>query len=185
MSQETIKSDLIVFSHIKWVDPLQRLHHLVHRYAEDRRIFFVERPQVVDNLNAHLEIEDRGSIAIVTPYIPSLLKTSEKHDEIRSLLDELIEDEKIHQFHLWYSDAVAYKYSHHLVPTLLIYDGFSATKTEDHELEKSLIDRADLILCDQSDRAIKSWEQDFETVRNLERWALRNKIQQFVHMSTL
>lgn len=184
MSHEPLKSDLIVFSHIKWSDPLQRLHHLIQRYSYDRRIFFIERPQMVDGLNPHLEIEDRGQVAVVTPYIPALLKPSEKQEEVRDLLDDLLEDEKVHQFHLWYSDALAYKYSQHLVPTLLIYDGFSASRTEEHELEKSLIDRADLILCDQNEKAIASWEQDFETVRNLERWALKNKLQQFVRMST-
>ena len=39
--------DLIVFSHLRWVFVYQRPQHLLSRLARDRRVFYVEEPDLV------------------------------------------------------------------------------------------------------------------------------------------
>ncbi|QDK38156.1 glycosyltransferase family 1 protein [Bdellovibrio sp. NC01] len=207
MNTGSVSLDMIVFSHVRWSDVYQRLHHLMVRYARNRRIFFFEKPQIGDQKESSFEHQYRSGVHVVTPHIPYNFTSTERHDDCRSYIDTLMDEEGVAKFHLWYSDASALKYSEHLIPVLTIYDGFSNSLVTDHESEQILINKADLILNQHpqqkpqlavgsdvtSDYLLKTfdernqhlaWDQSWRCVADLEEEAMRRKIRKATELLT-
>lgn len=207
MNTSSAGLDMIVFAHVRWSDVYQRLHHLMVRYARNRRIFFFEKPQIIDAKESSFESHYRSGVHIMTPHIPLTYTTSERQNECRSFIDTLMDEENVSKFQLWYSDASALKYSEHLIPVLTIYDGFSNSLVTDHESEQILINKADLILNlhpqqkgllavgaeASADYLLKpeeerhqqlAWDQSWRCVADLEEEAMRRKIRKATELLT-
>jgi len=81
----TALQDLVCFSHLRWDFVYQRPQHLMSRFAQTRRVTFVEEPVFEPGANAHLRVSRR--IAGVTVVVPVL-------DEGANLRD-IIEDQRV------------------------------------------------------------------------------------------
>lgn len=156
MTQLCPNSDLIVFSHVRWDDPFQRIHHLMTRYASHRRIYFVERPQIIEHLQPFMDFQQRTNIRLLTPHLPMEFSTTQRTQICRNLIDDVINEEKIENFSLWYNDPLAIKFTDHLIPSLTIYDGFHHKSSEHSELERRLVNKADLVLAESSPKKAPS-----------------------------
>src|SRR5580704_10528038 len=62
--------DLICLSHLRWNFVFQRPQHLMSRFAQDRRVFFVEEP-VFDANKPELRIATcrQSGVHVVTPHL--------------------------------------------------------------------------------------------------------------------
>lgn len=142
--------DLICISHLRWNFVYQRPQHLMSRFTKLYRVFFVEEP-ILDAPSRYNEIyEDPATgVCVVTPHLPS--STENFQEELRSLLDLLIETHNISNMVLWYYMPLGLSFTDHLKPALTIYDcmdehsGFKFAHPAVREAEQQLMDRADVV----------------------------------------
>jgi UDP-galactopyranose mutase len=142
--------DLVCFSHLRWNFVYQRPQHLMSRTVRERRVFFVEEPELSDT-TAYMEmVEDPSGVVVVKPHLPPGLSEEETDAAMQKLVDQFFAEE-IGEFILWYYTPMALGFSRHLKPALTVYDCmdelslFKGAPAKLHDLEKELIARADLI----------------------------------------
>lgn len=143
--------DLVCLSHLRWNFVWQRPQHLLSRFARTGRVFFVEEPVFTNESVARLEINRHESnVTVVVPHIPD--SQIEQSLEIqRELLDQLLSEQNIKNFILWFYTPLAYGFAAHLKPQITIYDcmdelsAFKGAPPELLEREKSLFTVADAV----------------------------------------
>ncbi len=143
--------DLICLSHLRWNFVYQRPQHLMHRFAKERRVFYIEEPYY-DSARPRLEVTPQGDgVTVVVPHLPE--NTSRFLAEVyhMMLLDDLILDERINRYVLWYYTPMARAISRHLTPLATVYDcmdelaAFQGAPTEMQRNEHELLVNADLV----------------------------------------
>ncbi|HEV7810889.1 MAG TPA: hypothetical protein VGO64_09835, partial [Candidatus Limnocylindrales bacterium] len=125
------------------------------RAAQDRRVFFVEEPLPESVSEPRLRMGRRGRVTVVTPVVPEGLSDEATRDIVRSLVDELVGTEHIIRPVLWFYTPMALPWSRHLAAraSAVVYDsmdflaGFLGAPPELLQLERELLDRADLVFC--------------------------------------
>lgn len=145
-----IKNDLLAFSQTRWGFVYQRTQQLLSRYAKHRRVFFVEEPLFTDTTQiSYRKIFVENGVEVIKPVLPTDLSSQEIAEAMKRVVDDLIEDEFIINFSVWYDSATAIDYSRHLSPISTIYDCVKETNPEKpselsiHEIE--LLEKADLV----------------------------------------
>lgn len=145
-------ADLICLSHLRWNFVFQRPQHLMSRYALSRRVYFVEEPIFHEHLTAAtVTLEPHGRLLVVTPQLPTAFTPAQVLAAQRSLLSQLIANEHIQHYVLWYYTPQALRFSDHLSPDVVVYDcmdELSAFKNADPDLprlERELMRRADVV----------------------------------------
>src|SRR5687767_10212005 len=145
-------ADLICLSHLRWNFVFQRPQHLMSRYAISRRVYFVEEPIFHEHLTAAtVAMEPHGHLLVVTPQLPTSFNPTQILAAQRSLLSQLIANEHIDHYVLWYYTPQALRFSDHLKPDAVVYDcmdELSAFKNADPrlpQLERELMRRADVV----------------------------------------
>lgn len=116
-------NDLLVFSHLRWDFVYQRPQHLLSRHAKFRRVFYFEEPVfgMTDIPRLHLRETTEG-VQVVVPYLPSSIKAEHMEDALRDLVDELVFEEDLSNFTLFYYTPMALGFSRHLEPVSIIFD---------------------------------------------------------------
>ncbi len=120
------------------------------RGARDGRVYFFEEP-IRDAALASLSLERQGGLTIAVPHLPDGLNAATETALLRALLDDLIAQEEIVAYTLWYYTPMALAFSRHLSPALIVYDcmdelsAFAQAPPALHELEAELLLRADLV----------------------------------------
>lgn len=145
-------SDLLVFSHLRWDFVFQRPQHLLSRFAKYRRVYYFEEPVfgMTDIPRLHLRETTEG-VQVVVPYLPKNTKAEDLEPALRDLVDELIFEEDLSQYALWYYTPMALGFSRHLEPVSIIFDKmdelslFKGAPQELIDREAELMKRADLV----------------------------------------
>lgn len=141
--------DVVCLSHLRWSFVFQRPQHLLSRCAQERRVFFFEEPVFVDG-PTHLEltISEEG----VHVAVPHIQHGSERIDEIQAqMLSELLRDQRIERYVLWYYTPMALPFTEQLHPLAVVYDcmdQLAAFKNASPDLvprERLLLSRADVV----------------------------------------
>ena len=121
-SNPTALTDLVCLSHLRWNHVFQRPHHLMSRFARERRVFFVEEP-VASAGPARLETQlSPEGVRVVTPHLPAGLDEEGTHDALRELLAGHLAAEGAHRYALWYYTPMALPFTRHLAPLAVAYD---------------------------------------------------------------
>jgi UDP-galactopyranose mutase len=143
--------DLICLSHLRWDFVYQRPQHLMSRFAAERRVFYVEEP-VFQGVAPRLEVQrSPDNVCVVTPFLPSEHGETHVNHLQEQLLNELLEEQNIQQYVLWYYTPAALRYSRHLRPLATLYDCmdelslFLGAPAELRQQELELFARADLV----------------------------------------
>ena len=123
MNSQCEKSDLLVFSHLRWDFVFQRPQHLLSRHAKNRRVFYFEEPVfgMTDTPSLHLR-ESQENVQIVVPYLPAGIEASEVEAAMKELVDELVYEEDLTDMTIWYYTPMALSFSNHLQPSVVIFD---------------------------------------------------------------
>jgi len=142
--------DVVCLSHLRWDFVFQRPHHLLSRYARDRRVFFIEEPEFgTETLD--LRLYERGGVTVAVPQLPANVSPGAAEAFQRALLDGLFDRFGIADHVLWYYTPMAMAFSRHLQPQAVVYDcmdELSAFRFAPPELlrrETELLARADLV----------------------------------------
>lgn len=145
-----IKNDLLAFSQTRWGFVYQRTQYLLSRYAKHRRVFFIEEPNFADTTQiSYRKIFAENGIEVIKPVLPQDLGQSEITEAMKRVVDDLLEDEFIINFSIWYDTPKAIDYSRHLSPISTIYDCIAESSPEKPEelsvQEIELLEKADLV----------------------------------------
>jgi glycosyltransferase involved in cell wall biosynthesis len=144
--------DVVCLSHLRWNFVFQRPQHLLTRCATERRVFFVEEPIFTAGITPRLRIERSESVIVVVPHLPEGLDPDEGVSLQRLLLDELMRDERITDYLLWYYTPMALAFTTHLSPRAIVYDcmdelsAFKGAPSALKQREADLMRRASLVL---------------------------------------
>lgn len=141
--------DLICFSHLRWSFVFQRPQHLLSRCARERRVYFVEEPEFGDTLD-HLEVKksDDG-VLVVVPYLHHATRDPEAAQA--ALLSELLTNEQIERYVLWYYTPMALPVASELEPLATVYDcmdqlsAFKGAPPALLDRERELFRKADVV----------------------------------------
>ena len=142
--------DVLCLSHLRWDFVYQRPQHLLSRCARERRVFYVE-PPVGGVVEPRLEVAERDGVRVAVPRIPDDLDERTSADVQRRLLDNLLREQAIERYVLWYYTPMALDFTHHLLPLATVYDcmdelsafAFAPPALRAHEAD--LLRRADLV----------------------------------------
>lgn len=145
--------DLVCLSHLRWDFVYQRPQHLLSRFANQRRVFFVEEPIITNEPEARLDVSRReGGLHVVVPHVPQDLMSDDKLGTVqRELLDRLFAEHGIDEHVLWYYTPMAIPWSRHLKPLAVVYDcmdelsAFKGAPRAMKDAEAELFTRADLV----------------------------------------
>lgn len=144
--------DLVCFSHLRWDFVYQRPHHLMSRFAHERRVFYIEEPRVRPGPN-HLDVKvDHSGVTIAIPYLSSELSKQAGKDMHQNLIEELVSDHLVSRYIAWYYTPMAVAYTQRLRPDLIVYDcmdelaAFNGAPPAMASREAELLEMADLVL---------------------------------------
>ena len=147
--QRVNQFDLICFSHLRWSFVFQRPQHLLSRYARERRVFFVEEPIFDDGPDRlELTVSDEN-VHVVVPYLKH--GTLDTDAAQATLLHELMAQQAIRRYVLWYYTPMALPIAQDLEPLSIVYDcmdqlaAFKGAPPELLECERELFKRADVV----------------------------------------
>ena len=143
--------DLICFSHLRWNFVYQRPQHLLTRFSNNFRVFYVEEPIFDDNHVNKLTLYQKSeTLYVVVPHLKHPLSEQEIASLQKELLDDLFNTMNITKYILWYYTPMALKFSDHLKAEMVVYDcmdelsNFKFAPPELKDKEKELFDLADL-----------------------------------------
>lgn len=116
-------TDLLVFSHLRWDFVFQRPQHLLTRHAKHRRVFYFEEPVfgMTEVPRLHLR-ETSENVLVVIPYLPSNIDPEKMEAAMIDLVDELVYEEELIDYSIWYYTPMALAFSRHLEPRAIIFD---------------------------------------------------------------
>ncbi len=143
--------DLICFSHLRWNFVYQRPQHLLSRFANYTRVFFIEEPIFYNDSNK-LEIDKPfKNVYVIVPYLKNGCTEKEVIKAQKKMIDNLISAMEIETFFSWYYTPMALPFTKHLKPSLLVYDcmdelsAFKFAPPILKETEKLLLKKADIV----------------------------------------
>lgn len=148
--------DLVCFAHLHWDFVWQRPQHLLSRFAEYGRVFYVEDAfyHNDDLIEPHIEIKERqNGLKVVVVHLPQRLR----HDENAAdqaqfeVLSHFFSEQGLTKYIFWYYTPMALGKSRHFQPLLTVYDcmdelaAFKFAPPELREREQELFQKADLV----------------------------------------
>lgn len=143
-------TDLICFSHLRWNFVYQRPQHLMSRFSQKLRVFFIEEPYFDDENYFDVTNPEEG-MWLVVPHLSKGLSREEVIRQQKEFLSRLLIKMSINQYVTWYYTPMALRISDHLTPILLVYDcmdeltAFKFAPQELKDLEMSLLNKADVV----------------------------------------
>ncbi|GAB3417836.1 glycosyltransferase [Niabella aquatica] len=144
------KTDLIVFSHLRWYFVYQRPQHLISRFTDVYRTIYIEEPVFVQDDDNYALCYDSSGVIIITPGIKEE-GTRDVSQVMKNILQQLFADLNITDYILWYYTPMALPFSRQLAPVFTVYDcmdelsAFKYAPPELLRLEEELLSKADII----------------------------------------
>ena len=148
--------DLVCFAHLHWDFVWQRPQHLLSRFAQHGRVFYVEDAfyHADDSGEPHMEVKERqDGVRVVVAHLPQRLRADEAGaDQAQAeLLTRFFHEQRITTYAFWYYTPMALGKSRPFRPVLTVYDcmdelaNFKFAHPELKSRERELFDKADLV----------------------------------------
>src|SRR2546422_774955 len=117
--------EIIVFSHLRWDFVYQRPQHLLSRLASKRRVIFIEEPIADENAAPRWEkTSPQKNVFVFRPRTPSPSRgySDEQLFYLKPLVADLIREENLSDYVLWFYTPMALPLSEQLKPKAIVYD---------------------------------------------------------------
>ena len=148
--------DLVCFAHLHWDFVWQRPQHLLTRFAQHGRVFYVEDAfyHEDDFIEPHLEVKERqNGVQVLVAHLPSHLRDQEAASDAAQyeVLKQFFAAHAITTYAFWYYTPMALNKSRQFKPVLTVYDcmdelaQFKFAPPELREREQELFQKADLV----------------------------------------
>ncbi|WP_201987658.1 glycosyltransferase family 1 protein [Hymenobacter rubidus] len=148
--------DLVCFAHLHWDFVWQRPQHLLSRFAQHGRVFYVEDAfyHNDDLIEPHVEIKERqNGVKVVVVHLPQRLRADEAAaDQAQfEVLSHYFSEQGVTNYLFWYYTPMALGKSRQFQPKLTVYDcmdelaNFKFAHPELKSREQELFSKADLV----------------------------------------
>lgn len=145
--------DLICFSHLRWDFVLQRPQHLMQRFAQSSRVFYVEEVIPTDHHLPYLEFHafEGTSVTAVRPRVPHRAEPALRETLLAGLLDQMTILLGVRDPLLWFYTPMMWPAAAHLPASAIVYDcmdELSAFRFAAQDLvrnEAALMEAADVV----------------------------------------
>lgn len=145
-------TDIFCFSHLRWGFVFQRPQHLLTRFADVTRVFYMEEPIFYDGENKLDANRQNGKeIYVLVPYLHHSTPREDINNELAKMVSHVIESYNIRSFWAWYYTPMALDFTRHLHPSLTVYDcmdelaAFKFAPAELKDREQELLNKADIV----------------------------------------
>ncbi len=147
-------SDVVCWSHLRWHEGLQRPQQLMARFAQGRRVFFIEEP-IDDDVSRLVARKEGGGVVVVEVHLARGLGAQDRTAEAKGLIELLYAQEHIEAPIAWHTSPLLYEIARELPAVVVVYDAgpvLSAppTSPELSELEGELLTDADVVFASDS-----------------------------------
>lgn len=148
--------DVVCFAHLHWDFVWQRPQHLMSRFAQQGRVFYVEDAFFHDNdeVRPHLELKERQhGLQVVVAHLPDRLRHDAQAADAaqNTLLHAFFREQHLTNYLFWYYTPMALGKSGGFAPALTVYDcmdelaNFKFAPPELRAREQELFGKADLV----------------------------------------
>ncbi len=148
--------DLVCFAHLHWDFVWQRPQHLLSRFAQHGRVFYVEDAffHADDLVEPHLEVKERqNGVKVLVVHLPHRLRADEAASDQAQfgVLSKFFKESGVGQFVAWYYTPMALGKARLFAPALTVYDcmdelaQFKGAPPELRQREQELFQKADLV----------------------------------------
>ncbi|WP_170172470.1 glycosyltransferase family 1 protein [Hymenobacter rigui] len=150
--------DLVCFAHLHWDFVWQRPQHLMSRFAQHGRVFYVEEAffHADDLIEPHMEVKERQhGLKVLVVHLPNRLRGPEHEaaaDQAQfEVLSHYFAEQGLTQYIFWYYTPMALGKSRFFKPALTVYDcmdelaAFKFAPPTLREREQELFEKADLV----------------------------------------
>jgi glycosyltransferase involved in cell wall biosynthesis len=148
--------DLVCFAHLHWDFVWQRPQHLLSRFAQYGRVFYVEDAffHVDDVIEPHMEVKERqNGVKVLVVHLPNHLRGDEAASDQAQfgVLSRFFAENGLNQYVFWYYTPMALGKSRLFTPALTVYDcmdelaQFKFAPPELRQREQELFEKADLV----------------------------------------
>lgn len=148
--------DLVCFAHLHWDFVWQRPQHLLTRFAQHGRVFYVEDAffHADDLVEPHMEVKERqNGVKVLVVHLPHRLRGDEAAaDQAQfGVLSRFFAENGLEKYAFWYYTPMALGKSRLFTPVLTVYDcmdelaQFKFAPPELRQREQELFKKADLV----------------------------------------
>jgi glycosyltransferase involved in cell wall biosynthesis len=148
--------DLVCFAHLHWDFVWQRPQHLLTRFAQHGRVFYVEDAffHADDHVEPHMEVKERqNGVKVLVVHLPHRLRGDEAAAEQAQfgVLSQFFAENGLTEYIFWYYTPMAVGKSRLFTPALTVYDcmdelaQFKFAPPELRQREQELFQKADLV----------------------------------------
>jgi glycosyltransferase involved in cell wall biosynthesis len=150
--------DLVCFAHLHWDFVWQRPQHLLSRFAQHGRVFYVEDAfyHNDDLIEPHVEVKERqNGVKVVVVHLPNRLRGAENEaasDEAQvEVLKQFFTENEVKTYVFWIYTPMAMSRAREFAPVLTVYDcmdelaQFKFAPPELRQREQELFQKADLV----------------------------------------
>lgn len=144
--------EIVCFSHLRWDFVFQRPQHLLTRFADHFRIFYVEEP-LLNATHDHYSEVVHNSIHIIKLHLKGIPNEADAVKRQKTLLAGLFLKHKINEYILWYYTPMAMAMTEGLRPVITVFDcmdelsAFKFAPPSIKQMEKELLNKADVVFC--------------------------------------
>ncbi|HUS28238.1 MAG TPA: hypothetical protein VMZ53_07010 [Kofleriaceae bacterium] len=162
--------DLVIcLAHRRWSSYYDRSQELMAQCARERRVVFVEEPELVDDRDVPaIELaETRCGVVTLIPHMPADLTLQEMERRQRRALDFILAHYGCTNPVLWYYEPKALAYTDHIDAAAVVYDWVDEGPHPVPHLGRraqQLLDRADVVFTDTADHRQLVHHNVFPTV---------------------
>lgn len=152
-SQYVLPPYLICFSHLRWDFVFQRPQHLLTRFSQVFKVFYIEEPlmDAVTGIPFLSYTCILPNLTVVIPHLPCGI-TGEEADLLQKrLIDNFFSDKSLADCIFWYYTPMALSFTEHLQPVFTVYDcmdelsGFKNAPVQLLRREATLFNQADIV----------------------------------------
>lgn len=142
--------EVVCFSHLRWDFVFQRPQHLLTRFADHFRIFYVEEPLHHSDHDHYSEVI-HNNIHVIKLHLTGAPDETNVTGRLQSLLTALFAKNKINEYILWFYTPMALPMTQRLHPVITVYDcmdelsAFKFAPPALKQLEKDLLKKAEIV----------------------------------------
>lgn len=142
--------EVVCFSHLRWDFVFQRPQHLLTRFADHFRIFYVEEPLHHSDHDHYSEVV-HNNIHVIKLHLTGAPHETNVTGRLQSLLSALFTKNKINEYILWFYTPMALPMTQGLHPVVTVYDcmdelsAFKFAPPALKQLEKDLMKKAEIV----------------------------------------
>jgi glycosyltransferase involved in cell wall biosynthesis len=144
--------ELVCFSHLRWDFVFQRPQHLLTRFADHFRIYYIEEPIFHQDHDHYSEVLHEN-IHVIKPHLKGTPQDANVTERQKLLIRNLFFRQKITDYILWYYTPMALEITSGLNPVITVYDcmdelsAFKFAHPSLKQMEKELLNKADVVFC--------------------------------------